>query len=87
MVLERFRNGDPDPVYERFDRLGRMMPEGMRYIDSWVTHDLACCYQVVECDSRSSLDMWMSRWSDLVEFEVTPVLTSAAARESVRRTG
>jgi hypothetical protein len=83
-ILERFRNGDARPVYERFDQRGRMMPEGMRYVDSWVTHDLACCYQVVECDDRSSLEQWMSEWSDLVNFEVTAVLTSASAQEAVR---
>jgi len=86
MILERFRNGDPRPVYERFDQRGRLMPEGMRYVDSWVAADLASCYQVVECDDRSSLERWMSEWSDLVDFDVTPVLTSAAARDAVRRT-
>jgi hypothetical protein len=86
MILERFRNGDPRPVYERFDQRGRMMPDGMRYVDSWVTDDLARCYQVVECDDRSSLEQWMSEWSDLVDFEVTPVVTSAAARQAALRT-
>jgi hypothetical protein len=86
MILERFRNGDPRPVYERFDQRGRMMPDGMRYVDSWVTDDLARCYQVVECDDRSSLEQWMSAWSDLVDFEVTPVVTSAAARQAALRT-
>ena len=86
MILERFRNGDPRPVYERFDQRGRMMPDGMRYVDSWVTDDLARCYQVVECDDRSSLERWMSEWSDLVDFEVTPVVTSAAARQAALRT-
>ena len=71
-------------MYERFDQRGRLMPEGMRYLGSWVTLDLASCYQVVECENRSSLDDWMSQWSDLVDFEVTPVLTSAAARDAVR---
>jgi len=85
MILERFRNGDPRPVYERFDQRGRLMPDGMRYVDSWITHDLASCYQVVECDDRSSLEGWMSQWNDLVDFEVIPVLTSAAARDAVRR--
>ena len=86
MILERFRSGDPRPVYERFDQRGRMMPDGMRYVDSWVTDDLARCYQVVECDDRSSLEQWMSEWSDLVDFEVTPVVTSAAARQAALRT-
>jgi hypothetical protein len=79
MVIERFRNGDPLPVYRRFRDRGRMAPEGLRYVSSWVTEDLRLCYQVMECENRALLDEWMSRWSDLVDFEVVPVVTSAEA--------
>lgn len=56
-----------------------MAPEGLRYVSSWVTEDLRLCYQVMECENRALLDEWMSRWSDLVDFEVVPVVTSAEA--------
>ena len=79
VVIERFRGRDPLPVYRRFRDRGRMAPEGLRYVASWVTQDLATCYQVMECDDRALLDEWMAHWSDLVEFEVIPVLTSAEA--------
>ncbi len=82
MVIERFRDRDPVPVYARFRERGRLAPDGLRYVNSWVTSDLATCYQVMECDDRALLDTWLSAWSDLVEFEVAPVITSpeAAAR-------
>ena len=79
MVIEDFRGGDPRPVYARFAERGRLAPEGLRYISSWVTDDLRRCFQVMECDDRELLDRWIDRWTDLVEFEVIPVLTSAEA--------
>jgi len=85
MVVERFHGGNPRPVYERYEARGRMAPEGLRYVGSWVSEDLASCYQVMECEDRTLLDQWMSQWSDLVDFEVIPVLTSAAARDAVSR--
>jgi hypothetical protein len=83
MVIERFRNGDPVPVYRRFRERGRLAPEGLRYVTSWVTTDHTLCYQVMECDDRHLLDEWMSRWSDIVDFEVIPVVTSAEAAAAV----
>lgn len=79
MIIERYRNGDPNPVYERFRARGRLAPDGLRYINSWVTHDLALCYQVMECEDRALLDQWIDAWRDLVDFEVVPVITSAEA--------
>jgi hypothetical protein len=83
MVIEHFRNGDPAPVYRRFREHGRLAPNGLDYVASWVTADLAHCYQVMECESRTALDAWIERWSDLVDFEVIPVLTSAQAASRV----
>ena len=79
MIIEHYRNGDPKPVYARFRAMGRLAPDGLRYVNSWVTEDLAHCYQVMECDDRSLLDQWIAAWSDLVDFEVLPVVTSAEA--------
>ena len=83
MVIEHFRGGDAAPVYQRFREHGRMAPEGLRYVNSWVTNDLTTCYQVMECDDRALLDQWMDNWRDIVEFEVVPVLTSADAATAV----
>lgn len=79
MVLESFRGGRPGPVYARFRERGRLAPEGLRYVGSWVTEDGAQCFQVMECEERALLDAWMAAWADLVEFSVTPVLSSAEA--------
>jgi hypothetical protein len=83
LVVESFRNGDPVPVYRRFRDQGRLAPDGVRYVDSWVTTDLTRCFQVMECDDRELLMQWIARWEDLVEFEVLPVVTSAEARARV----
>jgi uncharacterized protein DUF3303 len=83
MVIEHFRNGDPVPVYARFRERGRLAPEGLTYVSSWVTSDHARCYQVMECEDRVLLDQWMAAWSDIVDFEVLPVVTSAQAAAAV----
>ena len=79
LVIEHFRNGDARPVYRRFRDHGRLAPEALRYVASWVTEDFRRCYQVMECDDRALLDNWIAEWSDLVEFEVHAVRTSADA--------
>ena len=83
MIVERFRNGDPVPVYRRFRDQGRMAPDGLRYVGSWVTEDLRQCFQVMECEDPRLLEQWMARWQDVIEFEVVPVVTSAEAAATV----
>ena len=83
MIIERFRNGDAVPVYRRFRDEGRLAPDGRRYIASWVTLDMTRCYQVMECDDASLIARWIERWSDLGEFEVIPVLTSAETSAAI----
>lgn len=83
MIVERFRGGDAVPVYRRFRDRGRLAPEGLRYVGSWVTRDLRLCYQVMECADRSLLDEWLGHWNDLVEFDVVEVMTSADAQAAV----
>ena len=83
MIIERYRNGDAVPVYRRFRDKGRLAPPGLRYVSSWVVHDLTTCYQLMESDDRASLDQWMAAWNDIVDFEVIPVMTSAEAAASV----
>jgi hypothetical protein len=84
LVIEHFRNGDPIPVYRRFRAEGRLMPEGLGYITSWITEDLTRCYQVMEAADRGLLDEWIGRWSDLMAFEVMPVLSSVQVQERLR---
>jgi hypothetical protein len=85
MVVEHFRNGDAVPVYRRFKDHGRMAPDGLTYVSSWVDETLTMCYQLMETTDRSLLDEWMRNWKDLVEFEVHPVVTSQEAAQRVAR--
>ncbi len=80
--VEHFK-GDPVPVYRRFRDQGRLAPDGLRYVNSWVTSDLQRCYQVMECDDPGLLRMWIDRWKDLVDFEIVPVVTSAEAAATI----
>jgi hypothetical protein len=83
MIVENFRGGDAVPVYRRFRDRGRLAPEGLRYVASWVTDDLRRCFQVMECDDEALLHEWMAAWDDIVDFEVLPVITSAEAAASI----
>ena len=83
MVIEHFRNGDAVPVYRRFRDRGRLAPAGLSYVSSWVNENLDRCFQLMEAQDRTFLDQWMASWSDLVEFEVHPVISSAQASERI----
>ena len=79
MVIETFREGDPIPIYRRFREKGRLAPEGLQYVSSWVTQDFRYCYQIMECNDPELLNQWIAEWEDIVQFEVIPVMTSAEA--------
>jgi hypothetical protein len=83
MIIEHFKNQDAEPVYRRFRDRGRLAPEELRYISSWVDEKLERCFQLMEAEDRKLLDEWMSNWSDLVEFEVYPVISSKEAAERI----
>jgi len=83
MVVERFKNQDPAPVYRRFRDRGRLAPDGLQYVSSWVDERLERCFQLMETDDRNLLDEWMANWSDIVEFEIYPVISSQEAAEKV----
>ncbi|MCA1621675.1 MAG: DUF3303 domain-containing protein [Acidobacteria bacterium] len=86
MVIERFRGGDAAAVYARFRERGRMTPEGLRYVESWVASDFAGCFQLMECEDPRLFAEWAERWEDLVEFEIVPVVTSREAAERIAPT-
>jgi Protein of unknown function (DUF3303) len=85
MVVEDFTREGAKAVYKRARREGRMLPEGLRYVDSWVQADLGGCFQLMECDDVGPLQEWIARWSDLVEFEVFPVAPSAVTADLMSR--
>ncbi len=83
MVVERFKNRDAVPVYRRYREHGRMLPEGLKYVESWVESNHERCFQLMECDDPSLFQQWIANWQDLVEFEVVPVVTSKEAAKTV----
>jgi Protein of unknown function (DUF3303) len=74
MVIERFRGQDAKAVYRRFRDKGRLTPDGLEFVNSWVTADLSRCFQIMQADDVALLQRWVAEWSDLVEFEIVPVL-------------
>ena len=83
MVVEYFKNKDAVPAYRRFRDRGRMMPEGLVYVSSWIDDQLERCYQLMETHDRRLLDEWIANWSDIVDFEIYPVITSKEAVERI----
>ncbi len=85
MITERFHPGKVKALYQRFAEKGRMLPEGVEYVNSWVSDDLSICWQIMTSRDRFLLDQWISQWSDLASFEVTALISSAEAKELALR--
>lgn len=83
MVVEHFREGRAPDVYRRFRDRGRLAPEGLTYVSSWVDLEYRRCFQVMEAPDEALLRRWIANWDDLVEFEVVPVRTSAEAAAAI----
>jgi len=84
MVIERFKDNDMLPIYKRVRDEGRMFPEGLEYIDSWVEPDFSRCFQLMKCDDARLLQEWILKWRGYgVEFEIVPVVSSKETREVV----
>ena len=83
MVVERFRNRDAVAVYRRFRERGRMMPDGLEYVGSWVETNYDRCFQLMRSDDPRLFDEWTAEWQDLVEFEIVPVAESKEAAEAI----
>ena len=87
MVIERFKQGAASEIYRRFRERGRMMPEGLEYVSSWVDLDFKTCWQLMQTEKFALFDEWMANWRDLADFEIVPVRTSAEAGEEVKGRG
>lgn len=87
MVIERSRPGKVKEMYKRFEQNGRMAPEGVSYVNSWIDEDVKICYQLMESPSIEKLNEWISKWNDLVDFEVVRVISSAEAKAKVLEAG
>ena len=83
MVIERFRPGQAPAVYRRFRDHGRMAPDGVRYLASWVDLGFERCFQVMDADDEPTLKAWTEHWDDLVDFDIVPVRTSADAAAAI----
>src|SRR5216110_144827 len=84
MIIERFRDNDMIPIYKQVRDGGRMLPEGLRYVDSWVEPNFSRCFQLMECDDARLLQQWVLQWRGAgVTFEFIPVVLSAQTREVV----
>ncbi len=81
MVIEHFKDRNPAPIYQRLRESGRALPEGLRYVESWIEANFDRCFQVMECDDPRRLMQWIVQWRDLVDFEVVPVVPSREVRE------
>lgn len=81
MVIERFRDEDMIPVYQRVRSAGRMLPDGLEYVDSWIEPNFGRCFQLMRCDDLRLLQEWVLQWRGLgVTFEIVPVVPSAETR-------
>lgn len=83
MVIERFKNRDAKAVYRRFREQGRMAPEGLKYVGSWIEANCDRCFQLMECDDPRLLQQWVTHWQDLIEFEFVPVVPSKETVETI----
>ena len=83
MVIEHFHSGKQREIYMRFDKMGRQMPPGVNYINSWLNEEVTVCYQLMEVASLIKLNGWMEQWKDLVDFEVVPVISSDEAKRKI----
>ena len=83
MIIERFHPGKVKDMYRRFADKGRMLPEGVNFVNSWINESVTVCYQVMEAESREKLELWITEWKDLADFEIIPVISSVEAKEKV----
>lgn len=87
LVIETYKTGKTEEIYERFSKYGRMLPENVLYIDSWVEENLLKCYQIMKSENFEKLLDWIDKWKDLIDFEIIPVLSSEEASKRILQNG
>lgn len=85
MIIEHYRPGKTEEIYRRFSEKGRMLPQGVEFINSWIEENLQKCYQVMKSESPEKLEEWINNWKDLVDFEVIPVISSEEANKEAHK--
>ena len=84
MVIERFRDNDMLPIYKRIREEGRNLPDGLKYVDSWIEPGFSRCFQLMECDDARLFQTWVLAWRGTgATFEIVPVVNSKDTREIV----
>jgi hypothetical protein len=84
MIIEHFKDNDMLPIYKRVRDAGRLLPEGLSYIDSWIEPNFSRCFQLMECDDLRPLQEWMLDWRGFgITFEIVPVVRSSDTRTLV----
>jgi hypothetical protein len=84
MIIERFKDNDMLPAYRRVRDEGRTLPDGLKYVDSWIEPNFSRCFQLMECDDLRLLQAWVLGWRGAgVTFEIVPVVSSQETREVV----
>jgi len=83
MVIETFRDQQAKSIYRRLRDKGRMTPDGLTFVGSWITADLSRCFQVMECADVTLLQRWTTEWSDLIHFEIVPVVSGKDTAEAL----
>ena len=83
MVIEHFKNRDAQAVYRRVQERGRMLPDGLKYVGSWVEVNFDRCFQLMECDDAGLFQKWILNCNDLMEFDIVPVVPSKETMENV----
>jgi len=83
MVIEKFKNRNARAVYSRSRERGRMLPDGLRYVDSWVESNFDRCFQLMECGDPRLFQQWVIQWQDIIDFEIVPVVPSKQTMETI----
>ena len=83
MVIEHFKNRDAQAVYRRVQERGRMLPDGLKYVGSWVEANFDRCFQLMECDDAGLFQKWILNGNDLIEFDIVPVVPSKETMDNV----
>jgi uncharacterized protein YjaG (DUF416 family) len=83
MIIETFHPGKGKALYAKFEKEGRLLPQGVQYINSWIDETVSTCYQVMESESLEKLQEWIGHWKEFADFKVIPVISSAQAKDKV----